>query len=494
MMCRTHEKCACRDVKERDLKTPLGRRRHWYRLVGGCVATLTIAAGATIGTAQAAEKPDGFAPVQAFDQAAADAMIDEFNRTGLVKGSEPPTARNDFASEAPDEAFELADSLREGYEDNAGYGAVQWEKETREIRVWWYGEAPSEVHQLATQTSDATGAPVTLAAMTYSTNDLAEAAQQILAAQKKAGGDDITSVTALHDGSGLEVAVSPSAEFRRLAVEKTTSDQLGTTKPFPVRVVTSGDVEPANSRVDQTAPYAGGARIYNSSDGSGCTSAFAVMITNPRPDRDKPRGMLTAHHCGNYGPGNWVTPSNNFYGYKTSEYANSHRDVAVVVNSDRWSGLPDSFPLYYPVMYVGAYNAGSRYVVVNGQTPVIGADWCTSGSYSGTHCYNEITQTNVYVDYGGPVSVGPLVETQNWKGINAVGQGDSGGPAYRYVNTTDNSIFATGIISGIRNASTSCNGMQYADRKCSATALISPIYPAMANMDGGLTLMTNTNY
>ena len=125
---------------------------------------------------------------------------------------------------------------------------------------------------------------------------------------------------------------------------------------------------------------------------------------------------------------------------------------------------------------------------------MVGADWCFSGSYSGTHCYNEITQTNVYADYGGPVTVGPLVETQNWQGIISAGNGDSGGPAYRYMDATSNGVFATGIISGIRNYGSTCNGIQYEGRKCSATALISPIYPAMAQMDGELTLMTNTNY
>lgn len=467
--------------------------------VVGAIAGLIMTLGALTVPAHAGEndndKAKGKLPIEALNVQEAKAIIDEFNRTGLVEGSEAPTVRNDFQAEAPKEVFDLADEVRERYNGSEGYGPVQWVKESREVRLWWYGDTPADVVELAKSTSATAGVPVVLSKMTYSGVKLATAAQEIL--QSQAGdASDIQSVTALFDGSGLEAASAAPAVARQSSLpETTTSDQLGATESFPVRIVETGEVEPANDRQSgQIAPYAGGARIYFTG-GGGCSSAFGVMITQPRADRNKPRGMLTAHHCGNYGPGNWVTPSNAFYGYKTSEYASVHRDAAVMVNSPGVSGVPDTYPIYYPMMYVGAWNAGSRYIVESGQTPVIGADWCTSGSYSGTFCYNEIVQTNVYANYGGPATnVGPLVETYNYKNFNAVGQGDSGGPAYRYTSATGNGVFATGIISGIRNPGTTCEGQQFPDRLCSRTALISPIYAAMANMDGGLSLMTNYNY
>lgn len=468
--------------------------RRVFSIIGGAVGSLLVL-GALAAPAQAVDgETEDILPVDALSPEEADAIIEEFNRTGLVEGSEAPTVRNDFRAEAPSQVFDLANALRERFDGSEGYGPVQWDKESGEVRVWWYGDVPAEVLNLADETSSEAGVRVTLSEMTYSGTQLATAAQQIL--ESRAAQDfDIQSVTALFDGSGLEVASAASASVRRALPDVITSDQLGATESFPVSVVETGEVQPANNRQSgQVAPYAGGARIYFTG-GGGCSSAFGVMITNPREDRNKPRGMLTAHHCGNYGPGNWVTPSSAFFGYKTSEYASVHRDAAVMVNSPGVSGVPDTYPIYYPMMYVGAWNAGSRYIVVNGQTPVIGADWCTSGSYSGTFCYNEIVQTNVYANYGSPATnVGPLVETYNYNNFYAVGQGDSGGPAYRYVDATSNGVFATGIISGIRNAGTTCEGYQYTDRLCSKTALISPIYPAMANMDGGLTLMTNTNY
>ncbi|MCC9053523.1 S1 family peptidase [Microbacterium sp. F2E] len=458
---------------------------------GACVVAVTVAMVIPVSSAHATKLGDVAQIPRAAQVSSeeADAIIDEFNRTGLVEGSEAPTVRNNFENEAPDEVFELADALYESYGQTEGYGPVEWDREAQTVRVWWHGDVPADVIEEAERLSSVTRLATTVEVMTYSSQDLAVAANQIL----DANADTVESVTALYDGSGLEVAVSSATKSR--VGDPTRSDELGADEAFPVSIVESGEVAPANDRQSgQVTPYAGGARIYAAYVNAGCTSAFGVMITQPALDRDKPRGMITAHHCGNYGPGNWGTPGGYFYGYKTSEYASPHRDAAVMVNSPGQSGVSDSYPLYYPMMYVGAWNAGSRYIVVNGQTPVVGADWCVSGSYSGTFCYNEITQTNVYVNYGGPTNVGPLVETVNYNNLYPVGQGDSGGPAYRYVSATGNGVFATGIISGIRNAGTTCSGYQYTGRLCSNTALISAIYPAMTAMGGGLTLMTNTNY
>lgn len=464
--------------------------------VGALIGSMGLLGGGIAVPAQIAGGVDttNTVPPEALNWQDADAIIKEFTKTGLVKGSESPTARNNFHSEAPPEVFDLADALRENFAGTDGYGPVQWDKESGEVRVWWYGDVPAEVASLADAVSREIGAKIELSPMRYSGTELASAAQQILDSQ--ATQDlDIQSVTALFDGSGLEVASATSVSAGRTPSKATTSNRLGATETYPVSIVGTGAVQPANNRQGgQLAPYAGGARIYFTG-GGGCSSAFGVLITKPRADVNKPRGMLTAHHCGNYGPGNWATPSSAFFGYKTSEYATARRDAAVMVNSARLSGVPDTYPIYYPMMYVGPWDAGSRYIVVNGQTPVVGADWCTSGSYSGTFCYNEIIQTNVYANYGGPATnVGPLVETYNYKNLYAVGQGDSGGPAYRYVSATSSGVFATGVISGIRNAGAKCEGFQYTGRLCSKNALISPVYSAMADMDGGLRLMTNTDY
>lgn len=470
------------------------KKRKTLALVGALGgAAIAIGALAVPGQAVDDEVSADLNPVRMLTVEEADSIIDEFNRTGLVEGSESPTVRNDFQSEPPDEVFELADSLREKFGESRGYGPVQWDRRDRSVSVWWHGDVPDRVIELVNQASEFTDAPIALSAMDHSKQDLAVAAQEILASPS-ANQYEIQSATALFDGSGIEVASSAPAPVLRTLSTHSTSDKLGASQAFPVRVVESGEVEQAVDRQGgHLAPYAGGGRIHRVG-GTACTAGFGVMIADPVPVQDKPRGMMSAHHCGG---GGWSTPAGTFFGYMApTDYGSPHKDVAVMVNSEFSSGVPDTFPIYFPMMWVGDWDAGSRFIVVSGQTPVIGADWCTSGSFSGTFCYNEVMQTDVYADYGNPPysNVGPLVETKNWWGDHSVGSGDSGGPAYRYMAPNSNGVFATGIISGVRNGDNNCEGYQSPTRVCSDRALISPIYPALATLNGDLTLMTNTNY
>ena len=90
--------------------------------------------------------------------------------------------------------------------------------------------------------------------------------------------------------------------------------------------------------------------------------------------------MMFANHCGAYGPGAWTTVSNNFFGNKSSQYVARYKDVALMVNDPAQSGVSDSLRFYYPQMFLGAYNSGTRWIVVDGQVPVVGGAWCFSGS------------------------------------------------------------------------------------------------------------------
>lgn len=74
-----------------------------------------------------------------------------------------------------------------------------------------------------------------------------------------------------------------------------------------------------------------------------------------------------------------------------------------------------------------------------------------------------------------------IVATQQISGIPAAGRGDSGGPVY-YAN---NGVYAAGIISGVRNATSTCTGDPGSDlpngRICSASVLYAPITELMSN-------------
>lgn len=437
-------------------------------------------------------------PVSAATEAASMA---EFEETGRISGTEPiSTWAGAGGTEISQSVQTLADALRERFEGTEGYGLVEWIAEEEKAVVWWHGEVPAEVNAFVSAAAEVV--PVEVASMNYSIPELNAAAQEILEASAEAE-FGINLVSTNTDGSGLTVSFEEQQDAdlvigaRRGAL---TSDVLGATEVFPVTVEIGGVVsQTADDRLTPAVPYAGGTRMYATYTGSGCTSAFAVKITAPMPDRNKPTGMMTAQHCGNWGPGVWATSNGVFYGYKASEYSSTGRDSSVLVNDQTKSGVADTYPLYYPMMYGGGVSGASRFVVVAGATPVVGADWCYSGSYSGGVCGNIVNSVNNFVNYSSAATnVGPLVQTTQANGIPAAGNGDSGGPAISYSNAGTTAVTATGIISGIRGGSPACTGVPGGagdnDRKCSTVVLTSPIYSAMDGVGGGVVLMTNTNY
>lgn len=146
-------------------------------------------------------------------------------------------------------------------------------------------------------------------------------------------------------------------------------------------------------------------------------------------------------------------------------------DVAV------WTGV--GVNELVPGIFIGDHTvAGSTVYAIKGAIHgVVGADVCYSGSRTGTVCSNRIQSTGNSACYTGHTPCyNNLVITKQLAGHPAAGQGDSGGPAY----STSSGIYATGIISGIRNASTTCTGDQ-GGRLCGSEVLYAPISELMAN-------------
>lgn len=471
------------------MHSPTRKRR---RTLFACCSLLALAMTSIVGVSSASAEGDSPAAKPTTRNVGVEALLEKYKQTGKVDGAGSASDWTDFSSETPQLVLKLANALWAQYNQTEGYGPVEWIPETKQALLWWNGDVPTDVTRQVAATSAASGVKINLSPMKYSGLQLSATAKTL--ADKLMSTTDVSSATALYDGSGIEIALTaPRAGLSKDA--STTSDQLGALLSFPVTYVVSGPVATSQDRSNQNAPYAGGGRIQNF-EGQGCTSGFSVMIGNPAEDVPADDGMMFAHHCGGYGPGVWGTEYDFFFGFKSSQYVASNVDVAVMTNDEVKSGYPSNMNLYYPMMYLGTNNAADRWVVVDGQAPVIGADWCVSGGYSGTFCYNNIEQVNVYVNYqnGGPNSVGPLVETQNTANLRPVGQGDSGGPGFNFESPDTNGVYATGIISGMRNASSNCSGIQQQGRQCSDIALISPIYPAMSQVNRGLRLMTVYDY
>lgn len=245
---------------------------------------------------------------------------------------------------------------------------------------------------------------------------------------------------------------------------------------YPVDLERSPGFEAA-SRLSYSTPFIAGARISRPvGDGkyTSCTTSFPIGVPLASGWRSM---ILTAQHCG--GPETtWMrglAGSSTLFGVvPTGEAAVS--DAIAVRGPDANVAIQHA-----PYVFWGSYDTNSAAPVRGAVVPVVGNQWCHSGSYSGTVCGNQVVATGVATCYGllGPCYTG-LVRTLQGDGISSVGNGDSGGASIAAYLDEDGYVqaLAAGTISGMSNSDPdSCRGLpgQPDGRECSAQALIAPI-------------------
>ena len=263
------------------------------------------------------------------------------------------------------------------------------------------------------------------------------------------------------DGSGLDVGATSTS-----GVRSAVPLEYG---GIPVEVIAGGEAEAASRDVDYS-PFVAGADMVHRIDANYvgfCTSAFAFnhfdLATRTVQER-----MFTADHCIHTGDSVWRTGRNlaNAELGTNALAVSEQNDIAAIGGQD-----------YDPYLYWGPNTSNSVAAIFGYVTPIVGASVCYSGAPSGTVCYNTITHTEVQINYqlaDGPHTYYGLTRTVQDTGISAVGNGDSGGPAV--VIATGGYPYAIGIISGMQNAGSSCQGDPSSDnRQCSATAFFAPV-------------------
>jgi streptogrisin D len=273
------------------------------------------------------------------------------------------------------------------------------------VALWWKGALPARV-RTAVAAARAV-APVRVGAAAHSLPELRAAGAELrnaLAAQRPR-------IKYAVDGSRVVVGMDLATGFSKQAVP-----DVG----VPVEFVDQGrKVE--TSRVDDWAPWRGGADILNYAQSSRCTSGFPVR------NGANQRFLLTAGHCGSNG--NEIRDGRGEYlGNFTAD--NDTHDLGLVATP---GGAVNQ-------MYVG--NLDSNAVMT-----VEGWDWVWPGEYL---CQSGGTSARVV---GGPVcnlrvekfntDPGDAVEARQVNGQVAVRGGDSGGPVYSF-SSSGNAI-AKGI-------------------------------------------------
>jgi hypothetical protein len=362
----------------------------------------------------------------------------------------------------------VSDRLHEALQtpDDAGFGSIVSEPAANQLRLYWKGALPASVRAVIARE---VGVDIVVRPAAHSEAELLGQVDRLVASQAKASAAPATKITGAaprSDASGLTVYVDRSAAEGR---------ELPAVRALGVPVTVKGGVLPqAVSRANDSSPYWGGA---NWTGDGGCTTGFAV-------NHDGRTKMLSAAHCATNG-------INAYDGGGTVD--------------DLMGRVSTSTDTKLDALLIDARAAGR---VFNGgpgtgefTNPVLGRHFnnvgdyvCTSGAYSGTRCNIKIVESGVTQTFTKPggikLTFSRLALAEQQDGLNAGGNGDSGGPVLE-VGSDPTTVWAKGTLTGNdpTNAAATCTGVPASStRKCSSRIWYTSVAQSLNNF--GATIVT----
>ena len=323
------------------------------------------------------------------------------------------------------------------------------------LNVYWHGAMPTEVNRVVATAEEAGAVRIAVHAAPYTRAQL-EAETDRIAKSSMTGKSalQVSHVGPKADGTGLEVGVKVlPANTPKLSAARA-SALLNTTVALDIQ---QAEQPVKASRYGDSPPYYGGAYMENwNNDGSfggWCSTGFAVDTTSLNG-----RIMLSASHCGlaiwenglqHPGPDPW---GRLFMGgsWPTDDRAHDAQLIS----------MPSA-----PRIYDGGSIQGEA---AQFSKPVKGAfgnrtgDYiCTSGAASGAVCGIRVAATGQTINVGGFGTVRNTIRAEKDDRTAAVGNGDSGGPAFSL--TADyTGVYARGTItaiSGVQADWRTCRGV-----------------------------------
>jgi hypothetical protein len=324
----------------------------------------------------------------------------------------------------------------------SGLSGFVVDAENNTLHVYWHGALPAAINRMVATTNSARDFRIVVKAAPYTRDQLTAETDRIAASfMSDTGKPAITSVGPKADGTGLEVGVESQASGFAVLSASHVASALGTTIPIEVKA----EAQPQQaSRYGDTSPYYGGAYMekWNADGtfGGSCSTGFSVDTTSLNG-----RIMISAAHCGG---GIWENglqhpgpdPQGRFLMGGSWPYDDVAHDTQLI-------SMPSA-----PRIYDGGSVAGEA---AQFSKPVKGAFGnrtgdriCTSGSYSGAVCGITVAATGQTINVGGFGTVRNTIRAEKDDRTAAVGNGDSGGPAFSL--TTDASgVYARGTITAI---------------------------------------------
>ncbi|RZU54296.1 hypothetical protein EV385_6246 [Krasilnikovia cinnamomea] len=310
----------------------------------------------------------------------------------------------------------VAGQLRTGTGDGRrhGYTGIEINSNRRSVTLYWHGALPRDVKRLVA--SQRERAPVEVRSAPYSRRQLLDAAKRLVRETQASGDRSVLRVGVPVDGSALQVGVAEQGKDARLAAIAGDM-QLAVTTERPARAL--------YSRVADTSPFWGGARILNTHTGGGCSTGFGVNSGGAS-------AMLTAAHCGaNMVPfvnGNSTT----FVGL--GEQHSAQADTMLIRTATQGR------------VYGGNSTASTSQPVAGTSANFVGDYMCTLGAYSGDICDVAVAAVDEFI-FTTAGLMGPLVRAEQVQHTSAAGQGDSGGPVISLTGPNWSVLNANGTIS-----------------------------------------------
>ena len=282
----------------------------------------------------------------------------------------------------------------------------------RSVTLWWKGRVPTPIAAVVQRVSRRV--PVRVAPAAHSQTELTTAALKIQAWLDANPGSGIHGVKSPGDGSGLVLAAHPGAGTRATADAAVLGERVG----VPLTVRHEEPMRPV-SRQNDSPPWKGGARTWNQTANTLCTSGFGVR------DSSNQRYLLTAEHCGQ--PGHRIADGTGEFIGNVSRGHDDH-DIAVIPTTSTAR------------MYVGGGDSNTTAEVTAWGHVFVGQYLCQSGVSSAQATGGPVCNLKVVFFWQDAED---LVEAEQTEGLTAARPGDSGGSVY---SSAPGGVVANGTV------------------------------------------------
>lgn len=280
------------------------------------------------------------------------------------------------------------------------------------VTLWWKGRVPAPVASVVDRV--ARTAPTRVAPAAHSEHEIEAAAAVVRTWLDAHPGSAFHGVKSPGDGSGLVLAARPGTGA--LATADAEVLRAATAVPLTVR---HEDPMTEVSRQDDSPPWWGGARTWNQTESTLCTSGFGVR------DGANRRYVLTAEHCGQVG--SRIADGRGELIGVTSHGHDDHDIGLVPANSEN-------------VIYVGGGDSNTGARVTGWGHVFVGQYLCQSGVTSAEATGGPVCDLRVIFFWQDRED---LVEAEQTQGLQAARGGDSGGSVY---STTSGGVVANGTV------------------------------------------------